>query len=203
MKKLLGIVVLLTFFITVGKADNLIHISCVDTSKKMFDKNLKEDKLDLNQTKTIRTFDLKKELLADTNFKKNKPVAAIIDDDTIYWHIIALLNDKKQKDYQIWFETQISVLVSVFEINRFSGTITQNMYGLDRATFIAYGGGYVENGEIKESPFKYNTKPWLENAKKIIETSLLSRKNKIPQKEIIHMTSGSGECEKVSKAKKF
>ena len=186
----------------------IVHISCKESSRVFVDRNFVDEPQTSRKKEYVRTFDLKKQLLLDTDFKGNKPLAAFIDSKTIYWHSILLPKPKQAEALKSKYNQDVVLSVGTFQINRYTGKMNTEFYGLDKAYFAKYFGvGGREAAD--QSKFKsiltknYNSKEGLRIKKRVIEQGKRAIKNQKIQKDFIVIGRSEGNCKKTSSKKKF
>ena len=155
MSKLFKLIVLIFFalilsvnFSSAAKGE-IVHISCKEDSRVLFDRNFKEEPQVSERKVYVRTFDLNKQLLLDTNFNNNKPLVAFIDNKSIYWHSAAISKPKHLEAFKSKYGQELLIGVGVFKINRYTGKINNDFYGLDRNYFAKYFGAQITTDKSK------------------------------------------------------
>jgi len=212
MSKLFKLIVLIFFalilsvnFSSAAKGE-IVHISCKEDSRVLFDRNFKEEPQVSERKVYVRTFDLNKQLLLDTNFNNNKPLVAFIDNKSIYWHSAAISKPKHLEAFKSKYGQELLIGVGVFKINRYTGKINNDFYGLDRNYFAKYYGAQITTDKSKFRSIlerNYNTKQGLRIKKRVVEEGEKNIKNKEIQEGFVRIARSVGSCKKVSKAKKF
>ncbi len=214
MSKLFKFIVLIFFsliltvnFSSAAKGE-VVHISCKEDSRVFFDRNFVDEPQVSERKEHVRSFDLRKQLLLDTNFNNNNPLPAFIDGKTIYWHSIILPKDKQAEALKSKYGQDLPLSVGTFEINRYTGKITTEFYALDMVHFAKYFGVKVttlgDKSKLRSAlTSNYNTKQGLRIKKRVIEEGKKTIKNKKIQKDFVLVGKSKGSCKKVSKRKKF
>ena len=212
MSKLFKLIVLIFFaviltvnFSSAAKGE-IVHISCKEDSRVFFDRNFVDEPQISKRKEHVRSFDLRKQLLLDTNFNNNNPLPAFIDGKTIYWHSTVLLKGAQAEALKSKYGQDLLLSIGVFEINRYTGKITTDFYALDIVHFAKYFGvkGTVDKSKRKSILTRnYNTKQGLRIKKRVVEEGKKTIKNKKIQKDFIFVGKSKGSCKKVSKRKKF
>ena len=206
MKKLLGIVVLGLLLSGNAYAENkIINVSCKESSVALYDKNhIDTGEGIITSESIVYTFDSKNKKIIKVNFEERKNLPIIINDNIIHWHVPHTVDAKLKKAYGVLFNmNDPHIQVNVFEINRYTGYLSQNVYILNSYWTLRYLGKLNESGQKTKSSEDASDPVFFKNAKINLDKGIAETKSLKPQKSIIHSFEGKSVCTKVEKKKIF
>ena len=185
---------------------NIIHLACYINESFGYDANYKEEKIERDSKTITWSFHLDKQILLDTNFKNNPPLKQIfasIDENYIRWHLGDGPDDESKSNLKEEFGELILFKLMDIKINRYSGKVIMNMYGLDSANFLYMVGSKVVGSEIENIKLEFNSPEGLKHRIQYLNYALLNLESNKIQKEFIHIAKQTGDCKATTKTKQF
>ena len=180
-----------------------INIKCIETQKKIYDKNRNNVSNNQLHDPYFYTFDTRKNKLIKQDLSKTTNWAAIIKKDRIYWHMWTEHSNTEfvKSAYDI---QSPGVVVSELDINRFTGEFSYKMYLMDAIWSLKYLGSRMNSdGTWGDAKYKLGSQRELQNFIKVLDEGVRVTKNNNPQKDIIFMAHMTGECKKIDPKQKF
>ena len=204
MKKLLAIVVLGLLWSGNANADNTFSVECTTKAKEVFNPNRKDVSDGKFISPLIFTFDEKKEKLIEINFQTEKDAPIFLSESNISWNDIMFSDDRRKAHMAKNFNMKdADSSIHAFNINRYTGEFEYSIYDLNEFWTNKYLGIKSKEDFKNFDVDTIFTKKFLIRSTNVLNKGIQETSKNIPQKDIIHGSTFTGDCKKKERKKKF